>query len=78
MRTRATEHQSLRAAVLITVALLLCVVGSGCCGVPRLYPGVIITTAEGAYVLDVLWLRVHEEPQNRRAAEPQSGREEAL
>jgi hypothetical protein len=43
--------------VLIAVALWLC----GCESVPRLYPGVILTTAEGAYELDVLWLQTGQE-----------------
>jgi hypothetical protein len=43
--------------VLIAVALVLC--GSGC--MPRLYPRQIITTAEGAFELDVLWLRTGQE-----------------
>jgi hypothetical protein len=38
---------------LIAVALLLC----ACALPPRLYPGMILTTPEGAFELDVLWLR---------------------
>jgi hypothetical protein len=39
---------------LVVVALVL-----GACvrPVPRLYPGMILTTEEGAFELDVLWLK---------------------
>lgn len=44
---------------LMAVALLFC--GSGCVTGVTLYPRVILTTAEGAYELDVLWLQTGQE-----------------
>lgn len=55
----------------LILAVVMATVCAGCAGTrdrseaereclrlpPRLYPGLIVTTPEGAYILDLLWLK---------------------